>query len=99
MKGKLDRPFDNPDLMPREWMLTVMRDPHVSLMTRIEVAAQLLKLDYESGTLFLDGHPNDREVKVTIVIQPLGNNAPELIEHESAEPKVQIPDLMSRIIH
>jgi hypothetical protein len=75
-----DRKYNAPDLMPRDWMLSVMRDPTVSLITRIDIAARILKLDADAG--LVDAHPNDREVKVVIQIAGLGNNPPELLEPE-----------------
>jgi hypothetical protein len=82
-----DRLYNNSDLMPRDWMLAVMHDPHVSLITRIDTAARLLKLDTDAG--LVDSHPYDREVRLIIKIEGLGNNPPELIEREP-EVKVKI---------
>jgi hypothetical protein len=39
-----DHPYDQPGLNPKEWMLCVMRDPTVDILTRIRVAEELLKL-------------------------------------------------------
>jgi hypothetical protein len=75
-KSKPEHRFDNPDLMPRDWMLAVMHDPHVSLITRIDIAARLMKMDYEAG--IVEPHPHDREVKIVFRIETvLGNEARE----------------------
>ena len=36
--------YDQPGLMPKDWMLAVMHDPTVPILTRIRVAEELLKL-------------------------------------------------------
>jgi hypothetical protein len=81
-----DHRYDNPDLMPRDFLLAVMHDPQTSLVTRIDMAVRILYLDAQSG--IHDAHPNDREIKVIIRIETvLGNNAPELLERE---PEVKV---------
>jgi hypothetical protein len=80
-----DRRYNDPDLMPRDWMLAVMHDPSVSLITRIDIAARILKADAEAG--IVDAHPYDREVRIIFRIEGLGtevcdtwpsNHGPEL---------------------
>jgi hypothetical protein len=75
-----DHPYDNPDLMPREWLLAVMHDKTISLRTRIEVAAELLqRWPEEYG--FRAREPWPGEPRITIIINGLGNdwadNGPE----------------------
>lgn len=36
--------YDNPGLLPKEWLLAVMHDPSVCITTRIKVAEELLRL-------------------------------------------------------
>ena len=38
-----DHPYDAPSLMPREFMLAVMHDPTMPMITRIDAAARLLE--------------------------------------------------------
>jgi hypothetical protein len=66
-----DHPYDNPKLMPKEFLLAVMHDKSISLHTRMDVAVQLLKQ-----------WPNPWDYvppAITIRIEGLGNNPPEPI--------------------
>jgi hypothetical protein len=58
--------------------LAVMRDPSVPLSTRIDAAAQVLKLDYQSGTYFPDRPhwPGEREVIIRI------GGLPRVVQHD-----------------
>jgi hypothetical protein len=80
-----DHRYNNPDLMPEDWLLAVMRDKNVSLAHRMHVAVELLKMRAARGQY--DPHPHDREVRLTIRIEGIGNNPPELIP---PEPKVKL---------
>jgi hypothetical protein len=72
-----DHAYDNPSLMPKEWMLAVMHDPHVALSTRVDIAVQLLKLWPEPHHYVPPA--------ITIVIQGLGTDIDEV-----AQTKVQV---------
>lgn len=65
-----DHRYNQLDQVSREVMLEIMHNPHAPISMRVEMAIQLLKLDYEFGNHFVDLWPG--EARITIVIHGLG---------------------------